>query len=95
MIILGPVLGMPVFATLLALVRLATRAHPLLREPLLPLGVDSTCAGFIIAAELVRVCAPAIWPVRSPPPSWCSICCSSWYAVPNCRARTPPASPCA
>jgi len=55
MIILGPVLGMPVFATLLALVRLATRAHPLLREPLLPLAVDSTCAGFIIAAELVRV----------------------------------------
>ena len=55
MIILGPVLGMPVFATLLAVVRLATRAHPLLREPLLPLAVDSTCAGFIIAAELVRI----------------------------------------
>jgi hypothetical protein len=55
MIILGPIFGMPVFALLLGVVRLATQAHPLLREPLLPLGVDSTCAGFIIAAELVRM----------------------------------------
>jgi hypothetical protein len=55
MLILGPVLGMPVFAVLLAVVRLITRMHPPLHESVLPLGLDSICAGFVIAAELVRI----------------------------------------
>jgi hypothetical protein len=55
MLILGPALGMPVFALLLATVRFITRTHPSLHQSLLPLALDSVCAGFVIAAELVRI----------------------------------------
>ena len=53
MVLLGPLWGMPLFALQLIIIRLATQAHPLVRQPFLTLGIDSTCLGFIIAAELV------------------------------------------
>jgi hypothetical protein len=54
MLLLAPALGIPVFATLLAILRIATLDHPLVRQPYLPLGLDSIVAGLIIAAQMVQ-----------------------------------------
>ncbi len=54
MLLLAPVLGIPVFAILLTVLRLATLDHPLVRQPYLPLGLDSLVAGLIIAAKVVQ-----------------------------------------
>jgi hypothetical protein len=60
MLLLSPLLGIPVFALLLVVLRLATLDHPLTRQPYLPLGVDSVVAGLIIAAQLIQVWRAAI-----------------------------------
>jgi hypothetical protein len=53
-------LATPLFALQLGLVRLATLSHPLAREPLLTLAIDSSGAGLILAAELIRIWRPDI-----------------------------------
>ncbi len=60
MVCLAAALAVPLFALQLGLVRLATLSHPLAREPTLPLSIDSTGAGLILAAELIRIWRPDI-----------------------------------
>jgi hypothetical protein len=60
MLLLAPVLGIPVFAILLTILRVATLDHPLVRQPYLPLGLDSLVAGLIIAAQMVQAWRGAI-----------------------------------
>lgn len=53
MILLAPVLAIPIFALQLGILHLATLAHPLRRQPLLTLSIDSLGIGVIVAAELI------------------------------------------
>jgi hypothetical protein len=51
---LGLVLGLPLFLALVAVLRLLSWAHPVVKLPYLDFGLMAACGGMIVMDELVR-----------------------------------------